>query len=751
MEILGYGDRFSVRAGETIRFMVSTTEPEYRAEIVRFDRAFSTPEPAADTLVASAIAGDYPGRQQQIHPGSYVLIPDAPALRFERGLTVHAWISPGVLDRPWTQGCLAKWDEENGAGFGLGLSPKGRLVFWLGDGAGRRWELTSEEPLVAHCWYFVAGSVDTASGRARLDWTKLRRSWLPAESGRVIGDTGPLASGEGPLLIGAAYLEWDDRGKPAARGCFNGKVDRPRIWNRALTEGEIDALRSGADPLTVADGLVGAWDLAQDVATREVSDGGPNGLNGRTVNAPMRAVVGANWDGSQAAFRLAPEQYGAIAFHEDDLEDAGWDVDFGFEVPGDLRSGLYAARLTAGETIDYVPFYVRPGAGAPTARVLFLAPTNTYLAYANERLFLGLESDPEFLEKSTDHKVVWTEREYFMLAHPELGSSVYDKHPDGTGICYSSRLRPIYSMRSQFLNWLNGCRRHFSADLFLIEWLEKKGIPYDVATDEDLHVEGAAALAPYKVVLTGGHPEYWTTPMLDGLESYLGDGGNLMYLGGNGFYWVTGTDSERPHLIEVRRGLNGTRVWTSHPGEVHLSLTGEPGGLWRYRGRTPNALTGVGFAAEGWGGAAGYRRLPDSHDPRAAFVFEGIGDEEIIGDFGVVMDGAAGDEIDRYDPEFGTPPETLRLATSEGWHTDYYQLVVEDVTMILPGRGGTEDPRVRADMTLTEGSNGGAVFSVGSINWIGSLPTNGFENNVSRVTENVLRRFAGMEPEAASR
>jgi N,N-dimethylformamidase len=115
------------------------------------------------------------------------------------------------------------------------------------------------------------------------------------------------------------------------------------------------------------------------------------------------------------------------------------------------------------------------------------------------------------------------------------------------------------------------------------------------------------------------------------------------------------------------------------------------------------------------------------------------------------MDGAAGDEIDRYDPEFGTPPETLRLATSEGWHTDYYQLVVEDVTMILPGRGGTEDPRVRADMTLTEASNGGAVFSVGSINWIGSLPTNGFENNVSRVTENVLRRFAGMEPEAASR
>src|SRR4029453_16997979 len=132
-------------------------------------------------------------------------------------------------------------------------------------------------------------------------------------------------------------------------------------------------------------------------------------------------------------------------------------------------------------------------------------------------------------------------------------------------------------------------------------------------------------------------------------------------------------------------GINGTRSWTSHPGEISLSLTGEPGGLWRFRGRTPNALTGAGFAAEGWGGAAAYRRLPHRRDPPAAFVFVGIGGAEVIGHFGVVMDGAAGDEIDRCDPDYGSPPETLRLATSEGSHTDYYQLVIEDLEMVLPG------------------------------------------------------------------
>jgi N,N-dimethylformamidase len=58
--------------------------------------------------------------------------------------------------------------------------------------------------------------------------------------------------------------------------------------------------------------------------------------------------------------------------------------------------------------------------------------------------------------------------------------------------------------------------------------------------------------------------------------------------------------------------------------------------------------------------------------------------------------------------------------------------------------GGTEEPRVRSDITLIEDANGGAVFSVGSINWIGSLMWNGGNNNVSTMTRNVLRAFAGL-------
>jgi N,N-dimethylformamidase len=40
-----------------------------------------------------------------------------------------------------------------------------------------------------------------------------------------------------------------------------------------------------------------------------------------------------------------------------------------------------------------------------------------------------------------------------------------------------------------------------------------------------------------------------------------------------------------------------------------------------------------------------------------------------------------------------------------------------------------------------ETTSGGAIFSTGSIAWCGSLPCQGYENNVSRITLNTLRCF----------
>jgi N,N-dimethylformamidase len=744
VEVIAYTDRFSARPGERIDFLVSTERPSYEVAIVRHDRFFDVPDPARDTVIASPVDGTHPGRFQAIPIGSYTRVEDAPALRFTAGFTLQTWIYPTLPARGREQGIVAKWDGAGSRGFGIGLDADGTLIGWVGNGAPRS-VVVLAAPLIPSRWYAVALRFDTERGELRLDRTMLRRSWLPEEHefATVAVDPGALSTADDPLLIGASELAPMRDGKPGPVDLYNGKVDRVRLWDRALTDAELAAIEAWGDPASIP-GSVAAWDPSLEIAGTAVRDTGPHGLHGVIVNQPGRGVCGANWDGSEVVFRLKPEHYGAIAYHEDDLADCRWEVDFGYEIPAGLPGGLYAARMSAGESIEYVPFYVRPPLAGPAAPVLYLAPTNTYLAYGNERLFKASTLDPDFVEKTTPHQFEWTEREQWHDQHPELGSSVYDLHPDGTGISYSTRLRPVVTMRPQFKLWINGFSRHYASDLFLIEWLERKGFAYDVATDEDLHVDGLAALSRHKVVVTGSHPEYWTTPMLAALRDYLAGGGKLMYLGGNGFYWVTAIAPDRPHLIEVRRGINGTRAWTSHPGEVYLSLTGEQGGLWRYRGQDPNRLVGVGFASEGWGGAEGYDQLPDSRDPRVDFIFEDIDPNEVIGAFGEIMGGASGDEIDRYDLEHGTPPETLRLATSEGRHSNYYQLVVEDTTMVLPGRGGQEDPRVRSDITLLEGAHGGAVFAAGSINWNGSLLTNGTENNVSRITENVLRTFMGV-------
>jgi len=55
--------------------------------------------------------------------------------------------------------------------------------------------------------------------------------------------------------------------------------------------------------------------------------------------------------------------------------------------------------------------------------------------------------------------------------------------------------------------------------------------------------------------------------------------------------------------------------------------------------------------------------------------------------------------------------------------------------------GESLDRLIRADMTFIEKQDGGAVFSVGSITYCGSLPANGFDNDVSRLTFNVLNKF----------
>jgi N,N-dimethylformamidase len=300
-----------------------------------------------------------------------------------------------------------------------------------------------------------------------------------------------------------------------------------------------------------------------------------------------------------------------------------------------------------------------------------------------------------------------------------------------------------------FLGGLGSNVWQFNADTHITGWLEHEGVAYDIITDEDLHYEGLSLLRRYNVVLTGTHPEYYSLQMLDAVQGFVDRGGRLMYLGGNGFYWRISFSDNHPGVIECRRSEAGIRPWEPGPGQFHHAFTGEYGGLWRRNGRPSTELTGLITSSQGFDISSPYELTTAAQDPRVDFMFEGIDTTpgRKFGDFGLSGGGAAGLEIDRADYNLGTPPHAIVLASSKS-HTDIYLMTPEDMLDPTPDMSGTQNDTIRADMVFFETALGGAVFSTGSIAWAGAMAWNNYNNEVSRLMRNVLKRFnqAGQFP-----
>jgi N,N-dimethylformamidase len=131
---------------------------------------------------------------------------------------------------------------------------------------------------------------------------------------------------------------------------------------------------------------------------------------------------------------------------------------------------------------------------------------------------------------------------------------------------------------------------------------------------------------------------------------------------------------------------------------------------------------GVGFSAQGRFEAAYYRRNGKSYAFDLAWIFAGI-EGEIIGDFGFSGSGAAGFELDRADPLLGTPPNVRLLCRSEAHGASFG--VTPDDLLVPPANApptNAPDPLIRSDMVYFDTAKDGAVFSVGSITFCGSLP-----------------------------
>ena len=132
-------------------------------------------------------------------------------------------------------------------------------------GSGNHWHPALPRPQgVRTQWYFVAATFDAASRTLSL--------YQQPTDGYANDPTGGDSSNsryrsparprpEVPLLM-AAY--WAEDG--AVGGYYSGKIDNPKLYDRALTAAEIDAIGQGEAPSDA----VAAWDFAADLSTDRV-------------------------------------------------------------------------------------------------------------------------------------------------------------------------------------------------------------------------------------------------------------------------------------------------------------------------------------------------------------------------------------------------------------------------------------------------------------------------------------------------
>ena len=697
IKLIGYSDKLSARPGDQIHFHVSNET--HQNVLTYLTRSISAdPNPAGMGVVETNCDALYPPQEYQLNkqeffPGSYASTQDI----FAHPINDHIAITVTVMPTHLTQGeqCILSIGR-----LWLGLDADGYLHLKYGEDG-----IISDRPVFMGKWHNITASI-TASGRMQLDIYHAHNKQTDRMSERYEWPKDTLDLND--MITLAAQLS-----DQTPKHHFNGRIEHPVI--------------------TIDDTIIAEWDLAANMTALEVPDVSTNdALTLTLINAPTRGVCSSQWDASEFSWKHYPSHYAAIHFHDDDIYDFNWDSSFSFTIPKDMASGLYVMRIKAGDHEDAMPFFVCAPKAKPTAKLCVLVSTFTYTIYGNH-------ARPDYHDGWLKRIADWGAYPYNPAVNREYGLSTYNNHSDGSGICHASHKRPLFNLRPGYITFGEAeCSglRHFQADSHLISWLHKHNIDYDIITDDELDREGIDAIAGYAAVTTGSHPEYHTRKMLDALMAYRDQGGNLLYLGGNGFYWKIVRHQQHDDLLEIRRAEDGLRAWASNPGEYYHSFDGSYGGLWRRNGRPPQQLVGIGFTAQGVFEGHPYKRT--CYDPEFDWLFEGIEGDE-IGNFGFSGNGAAGFELDRVDPNLENSHNITLLAQS---FANAFMLVPEEhLTHLTNLSGGSEDAAKRADMIYFETPSGGKVFSVGSITFCGSLPWNDFDNNVSQLLLNVVKRF----------
>lgn len=367
-----------------------------------------------------------------------------------------------------------------------------------------------------------------------------------------------------------------------------------------------------------------------------------------------------------------------------------WPQTFQLAIPADWKSGYYQVSFkdNDGDATGSLFFIVRAEHPGKKTKILLQLSTNTYNAYTN-----------------------WG------------GHSLYSYHDrDGLQGHRVSFDRPLHSL---FSNW----------EIHFVRWAEANGYQLDYAANSDLEFH-PEMLGHYRLILSVGHDEYWSSPMRDHLEKYIADGGNVAFFSGNTCCWQVRSEDNGRALTCWKQSLNLDPFFRT--GDPKLLST-----AWGHHlvQRPENQLTGVGFL---WGGF--HRSHGQFMDGPGSFkmhrpnhwIFAGTNVKR--GDRFGGKDTIVGYECDGCEMKWENdlPFPTHRDGTPES-----FTILATCPAQWAPGDRLWYDrfPKDRVGAAvLGVYTQGGTVFTAGTTDWSHGL--RGKDPIVEQITKNILDRLS---------
>jgi len=471
-----------------------------------------------------------------------------------------------------------------------------------------------------------------------------------------------------------------------------------------------------------------------------------------------------------------------------------WPVSLELKVPEDWQSGYYHVQFRGedctGQTASgQIFFVVRSAYPGRDSSVLLQLSTNTANAYNSwggaslyrgtngpsarvsfERPYAGLsDQDGLFLfsidaewQKELDREVVSPDfRSEFQkqvdafgvpsidLSHKAtitkhrepLQWTISDVFGKGPALYRVTRQADRLDVHEAITWWESGWRNWEQP---FVAWAEREGYTLDFALNGDLEFD-PEILDHYRLVLSVGHDEYWSSPMRDHLEAFIANGGNVAFFSGNVAWWQVRSEDDGRALVCYR-----------DPKKDPLYESGECDSLttvWCHQlvGRPENHMTGVSFAYGGY--AHFFDQFIDNpgaytvHRPEH-WMFEGTGLKR--GDLIGKADRIVQYECDGCDHELrdglpvptgrdGTPDSFEMLATAPAGLTDFDGSIDQVADAMYDVRVKGQHPYPGAAV-LGCYTRGGTVVTAGCTHWAYGLRGN--DRTVERITRNILDRLS---------